>query len=879
MSSSSCSKVQRRAFSLLLTLSATILLAGCEDNVIDLAVSPGGRSVAYTTEKSGLIILDTVTSKTQSLEVGKLRPGGLAWAPSSGQLVFVSQREETSSWDLTLLDVLSGTREVVAEHAAREFDPAFSPDGRWLYFCSTRTGGSDIYRYDASTGEIAAFVTEPYDQVKPRPSASGAKLAYLSYENGSPSVRIVSTSESGTTSLDLSDFVDEGGIQDLRWVPGSDEELIVHYGDPARSLALRFNLLGEKTVRLLRAGTPVSSLTPLSRSSIAYVADGEARIDSGRLRPSKALLKAGPAEQSLLDVDAVSGVYALVIGQQFVVTGRLETRGYHIWLTDEEQGGLWAVYLAKQERNFEAIAQLRGIIDRLKSDPGKADDVRLQLAALLRDNGLTEEGIAVAHDVSRRPAFDQPAQERRGQAARALAEMYLFDLGNEVVAAQWFGAATDALSPEEKTICHPQRLLADLDPDSVTRYRRAVRGWRANAYSRAAKDFERLLADYPRNESVLSEALSVFSENNGENFQRLRERDAMDDLVTRDSIVKHQARVARAYVAAGGENRREALSWLCVARYAVGDVEKSRDCARELLSMGIGDEMSAMLIDLLAAYLTDAGEPFRRGWVPADERRAKAFLDGFIEEVVLSPAVKDDLIFTWPQDASPALQLIPELAEMRQALRHGDQMSVLRQQRFVVGDLLRVADSKRDEAWRMLAVLTSGMSAEAHMRLGNWLDARQACERALEYETREGEDNEMLLAYQEQISERLALLFSGAEAQSAFASVMEVERNALSSAMLDPVDLHPTIWTDALRGYVALMRQPGAQPLRPVIYYLMADAYAASGQPDGQIVAALQAALASDPLPQLKAVIDKRLRALHEGVGDPYLAERVADGK
>ena len=73
------------ATTLVLALSVAVFSTGCDQDVVDVAISPGGRYLAYTTEKAGLLLVDTVTSAIRVIEVKNARPGGLAWSPTGAR--------------------------------------------------------------------------------------------------------------------------------------------------------------------------------------------------------------------------------------------------------------------------------------------------------------------------------------------------------------------------------------------------------------------------------------------------------------------------------------------------------------------------------------------------------------------------------------------------------------------------------------------------------------------------------------------------------------------------------------------------------------------------------------------------------------------------
>lgn len=77
---------------------------------------------------------------------------------------------------------------------AKEFDPIFSADGRWLYFFSDRpggVGGDDLYRVavvDDGWGppeNLGPDVNTPGDEWAPTPSADGRALLFASDRHGS----------------------------------------------------------------------------------------------------------------------------------------------------------------------------------------------------------------------------------------------------------------------------------------------------------------------------------------------------------------------------------------------------------------------------------------------------------------------------------------------------------------------------------------------------------------------------------------------------------------------------------------------------------------------------------------------------------------------
>ncbi|RDZ26397.1 PD40 domain-containing protein [Lysobacter silvisoli] len=101
-------------------------------------------------------------------------------------------------WDLWQAQLKDGRWQdatpLALNSAANDFDPAYSADGRWLYFFSNRPGGrggDDLYRApvraDGSVGaaeNLGAGVNTRGDEWAPTPSTDGRRLLFASDGHG-----------------------------------------------------------------------------------------------------------------------------------------------------------------------------------------------------------------------------------------------------------------------------------------------------------------------------------------------------------------------------------------------------------------------------------------------------------------------------------------------------------------------------------------------------------------------------------------------------------------------------------------------------------------------------------------------------------------------
>lgn len=160
-------------------LLASLALAGMAGGALALA--------AFGIEGRGVV-------STGSSEIrGSVRPDGqrIVWgSPDRGG--------GPGGWDLWQADLRDGRwqdpRPLPLNTTAKDFDPMFSADGRWLYFFSNRAGGyggDDLYRAevraDGSYGaakNLGPAVNGPGDEWAPTPAFDGTRLMFSSNRAG-----------------------------------------------------------------------------------------------------------------------------------------------------------------------------------------------------------------------------------------------------------------------------------------------------------------------------------------------------------------------------------------------------------------------------------------------------------------------------------------------------------------------------------------------------------------------------------------------------------------------------------------------------------------------------------------------------------------------
>ncbi len=157
--------------------------------------SPDGASIVYAIEsvsanpynrsaRSRLWVSSTATGERRQLtKADAVQP---AWSPHGQRIAYWGLPNDSSQRDLWTIAAGGGEPVRVTSDPATDWSPAWSPDGRHLYFSSDRSGGLNLWRVaiDEATGRLlGAPVAVPI----PRPrigqlsvSADGASIAMAS---------------------------------------------------------------------------------------------------------------------------------------------------------------------------------------------------------------------------------------------------------------------------------------------------------------------------------------------------------------------------------------------------------------------------------------------------------------------------------------------------------------------------------------------------------------------------------------------------------------------------------------------------------------------------------------------------------------------------
>jgi len=103
------------------------------------AIADGHDAVAVTNHRLEVLLVDLETGRTTLLDRAEHgRPTGLAWSPD-GRFVAYSFPDSQDTRTIRVCDVERGLVHTLTRPVLRDYAPAFSPDGRLLYFLSQRS--------------------------------------------------------------------------------------------------------------------------------------------------------------------------------------------------------------------------------------------------------------------------------------------------------------------------------------------------------------------------------------------------------------------------------------------------------------------------------------------------------------------------------------------------------------------------------------------------------------------------------------------------------------------------------------------------------------------------------------------------------------------
>ena len=205
--------------------------------------SPDGTQLVYSTESEGLNPLNwegrssiwvaaVATGESRQL----VEEDGVVpkWSPNGDRIAFVSRMGDMTQMDIVTVPADGGEKVAVTLDKATDWGPAWSPDGRYIYFASDRSGSMNLWRVEVdeksgkARGEPEPLTTPATYLAHPTLSGNGDRLAYTSVLMTQNVQRLVLDPETAQPE-DRPEWVTSGSIQFSSVDISADGEWVVFY--------------------------------------------------------------------------------------------------------------------------------------------------------------------------------------------------------------------------------------------------------------------------------------------------------------------------------------------------------------------------------------------------------------------------------------------------------------------------------------------------------------------------------------------------------------------------------------------------------------------------------------------------------------------------
>ncbi len=157
-----------------------------KDPIMSPAWSPDSRQLAYVSFEGNKSSIFVQTLRTGNRFKVSSKPG-INGAPSfspDGRRLVVTLGGVDGNLDIHVLDINSRETTRLTTHRAIDTEGTWSPDGRYIYFTSDRSGGPQVYRVSARGGTPERVTFEGSYNARPRLSPDGKRMAVVHNDRG-----------------------------------------------------------------------------------------------------------------------------------------------------------------------------------------------------------------------------------------------------------------------------------------------------------------------------------------------------------------------------------------------------------------------------------------------------------------------------------------------------------------------------------------------------------------------------------------------------------------------------------------------------------------------------------------------------------------------
>ena len=129
-----------------------------------------------------------------------------AWSPDGRSIAYTSYRSGVP--DILISNIYAGTMEQPSKGSGQNWLPVFSPDGKRIAFTSNRDGNPELYVMNRDGSDVRRLTNNAEIDTSPTFSPSGTQIAFASGRSGTPQIYVIGVDGAGMRRISQESYAD-----------------------------------------------------------------------------------------------------------------------------------------------------------------------------------------------------------------------------------------------------------------------------------------------------------------------------------------------------------------------------------------------------------------------------------------------------------------------------------------------------------------------------------------------------------------------------------------------------------------------------------------------------------------------------------------------